>query len=93
MTKVIMHIDNYGEIFFDCLNHNSDYDICTIISTLCNVLVVETIRAHWQPKVYEPGHVTIEMSNADEKVAEVFRAVLRVFEDVQEQHPNQIKIY
>lgn len=93
MTKVMMHLENYNEIYFDCVNHSDDHDVCTIVSTLCNVLVMACNRARWKPSVYEEGHVMIDIPNASLGLQEVFYAVKNVFEEVAEQNPDNVKLY
>lgn len=93
MTKVIMHINKSGDIMFDCQNHAEDHDACTIMSTLCNVLVEATFMASNEPTIYNPGHVRIDITNADYPTLEVFRTVMNVIKQAAAQHPDFIKIY
>lgn len=92
MTKVLMNIDELNGIMYDCLNHSDDYDVCTIMSTLSNVLVEAALRAGYEPKEYQKGHVRIDIP-AGTSVTETFRAVEGVIHQVAEQHPEYIKIY
>jgi len=93
MTKVIMDIHEDGSIFFDCENHSDDYDVCTIVSTLCNVLVVASNRANFEPTEYKPGHVRIYIPKAEYPLIETFRAVEDTLKEVQKQNPKYVKIY
>lgn len=93
MTKVMMHINEAGDIMFDCLNHADDHDACTIMSALCNVLVEASFRAGSEPTVYNKGHVRIDLYHADYPIAEVFRTVEKVMRQAEKQHPDNIKIY
>ena len=93
MTKVIMNIDEHSNIMFDCINHADDHDVCTIISTLCNVLVEECFAIDKEPTVYNAGHVRIDITEAPYPVVEVFRVVGRQFNRVAIQNPDYIKIY
>ena len=93
MTKVIMNIDRHGNIMFDCLSHSDDHDVCTIISTLCNVLVEACLGAGYEPTMYAKGHVRIDMNKAPYPTTEVFRTVGRVMHQVAEQNPEHIRIY
>lgn len=93
MTKAIMNIDDLGNIFFDCINHADDHDACTIVSTLCNVLVEACFREDKEPTIYNKGHVRIDISNADEKTIAVFRTVEKVMLQAADQHPEHIQIY
>lgn len=93
MTKVIMNIDPLsGVIMYDCMMHADDYDVCTIISTLTNVLVETATRLCHPPAVYESGHVRIDMPYS-EKAAWMFETVFAVIQQAAEQHPDHIRIY
>ena len=93
MTMVMMHLNKAGDIMFDCDNHADDHDACTIMSTLCNVLVEATFMAGKEPTTYNPGHVRIDIFDADYPTLEVFRAVMGVIKQAAKQHPEFIKIY
>lgn len=94
MTKVIMNItSNRHDIFFDCENHAGDHDVCTIISTLCNVLVAHTLRLGAKPTEYKEGHVRIDLEYASQPTMEVFESVLMVFKEIEKNHPDTVKIY
>lgn len=93
MTKVIMNIDKQSNIMFDCMNHADDHDVCTIISTLCNVLVEECFAIGNEPTVYNPGHVRIDITEAPYPAIEVFRAVGKQIQRVSIQNPDHVKIY
>ena len=93
MTKVMLTADDYGKVFYDCLNHSEDYDVCTIMSTLSNVLVEACFRADYEPTEYSPGHVRIDMDKAPYPTVEVFRTVAGVINQVAQQNPDHIKIY
>ena len=93
MTKVMMNINKSGDIMFDCQNHADDHDVCTIMSTLCNVLVEATFNAGKEPTTYNPGHVRIDIYDADYSTLETFRAVMGVIKQAAAQHSEFIKIY
>jgi hypothetical protein len=93
MTKIIMNIDKDSNIMFDCQNHADDHDVCTIISTLCNVLVEATFRADYEPTIYNPGHVRIDIPKAQDDTLEIFETVMGVIKQAARQHPEFIKIY
>ena len=92
MTKVMMNIDEISGIFFDCINHAEDHDACTIMSTLCNVLVEECFHEGCEPTIYNKGHVRIDMPYS-ESAYKVFRIVEGVMHQAADQHPDHIKIY
>ena len=94
MTKVIISIaDNGGAFFFDCENHSDDHDVCTIASTLCNVIVSWCMERGYRIDDYKPGHVRITGDDCDKATDALLRTILRVFEQVQEQNPAFIKVY
>lgn len=93
MTKAIMQISPLDGVFFDCTAHADDHDACTIMSTLCNVLVEATLAADYEPTVYEEGHVRIDMEYSSEKTNHVFQTVWNVMKQAADQHPDYIKLY
>ena len=94
MTKVIISMgDEGGAFFFDCENHAGDHDVCTIASTLCNVVVARCQERGYKIDEYLPGHVRITGDKCDEGTNTVMRTVLRVFEELQRQNPDFVKIY
>lgn len=93
MTKVIMMISKNGTVMFDCLNHSDDHDVCTIVSTLCNVLVEACFQSGHEPTVYNKGHVRIDITEAPYPTLETFRIVDKLLRAVAEQNPDFVKIY
>ena len=93
MTKAIMQISPLDGVFFDCTAHADDHDACTIMSTLCNVLVEATLEADYEPTIYEAGHVRIDMEYASEKTNHVFQTVWNVMKQAEKQMPDYIKLY
>lgn len=94
MTKIIMDADHLSRtIMFDCQNHADNYDACTIISTLTNVLVEASMRAKCSPTAYGKGHVRLDIDNADDNTLYVFDTVYEVMKQAADQHPDYIKIY
>lgn len=94
MTKAIMDADPLQRtIMFDCQNHADDHDACTIISTLCNVLVEATFMAGYEPTVYNKGHVRIDIPCADDKTLHLFDAVWNVMRQAADQQSDYIKLY
>ena len=93
MTKVVFNYEKNGDILFDCMNHADDHDVCTIISTLCNVLVEECFAVDSEPTVYNPGHVRIDLYEASYPTLEVFRVVEKQIQHVAKQNPDFVKIY
>lgn len=94
MTKAIMDADPLQRtIMFDCQNHAGDHDACTIMATLCNVLVEASFRAGTSPTTYKPGHVRIDISGADDKTLYLFDAVWNVMKQAADQQPDYIRLY
>ena len=92
MTKAIFNFNNW-DIMFDCENHAGDHDVCTIVSTLCNVLVAAARKAGIEPTKYDKGHVRIDIHNAGYPTAEVFRLVEELMHSVADQYPEHVRIY
>ena len=94
MTKAIMDADPLARIImFDCQNHAGDHDACTIMATLCNVLVEASFQAGTSPTTYKPGHVRIDIHNADDKTLHVFNTVWSVMKQAADQQSDYIKLY
>lgn len=94
MTKAIMDTDPLQRtIMFDCQNHAGDHDACTIMATLCNVLVEATFRAGKEPTLYNKGHVRIDINDASDSTLDLFETVYGVMKQAERQQPDYIKIY
>lgn len=94
MTKAIMDADPLARtIMFDCQNHADDHDACTIMATLCNVLVEACFRSGQSPTTYKPGHVRIDISNADDKTIYLYQTVFEIMKQAERQMPEFIRIY
>ena len=94
MTKVIINTGEDGRsFFFDCENHSGDHDVCTVASTLCNVVVSRCQEKGYRIDDYRPGHVCAHGDHCDESTSAILRTVLHVFEELQEQNAGLIKIY
>ena len=94
MTEVMYDVHDLG-LMFDCTNHADDHDVCTIVSTLCNVLVEACMRFdnNFEPTIYEKGHVRIDLYMTDDTLIEIFDTVMGVIKQVEIQNPEHIKIY
>lgn len=92
MTKVFMNIDEISGMYYECMNHAGDHDVCTIVSTLSNVIAEECFIEGHEPTIYNKGHVRVDMPYSKEAYT-VFRAVEGVMNQVARQHPDHIKIY
>lgn len=93
MTKAILTIDESDNMMFDCINHADDHDACTIMSTLCNVMVQRTIDLDREPTIYNKGHVRIDIPNADQVTKAVFQTVYKVMEQAARQQSDFIRTY
>lgn len=93
MTKVILQIKDNGDLFYECMNHAGDHDVCTIMSTISNFLVEECFECGCEPTVYDKGHVRIDMSNAGELAKEIFRIAEKQISRLKAQNPEHIKVY
>ena len=92
MTKVFMNIDEISGMYYECIEHSGDHDVCTIVSTLSNVIVEQCYIEGHEPTIYNKGHVRVDMPySRDAQV--VFRAVEGVMRQAAHQLPDHIKIY
>ena len=92
MTKVMMNIDEISGMYYEVIEHSDDHDVCTIISTLSNVIVEECFVEGHEPTIYNSGHVRVDMPYSKEAYT-VFRAVEGVLHQVARQNPECVKIY
>lgn len=94
-TKVLFTYNKDGSLLFDCYNHAGDHDVCTIVSTLCNVLVEACVRfdLNFEPTIYNKGHVRIDLSMTNDEIREIFHVVEGVMHQAMHQHPEHIYIY
>lgn len=98
MTKVMCKMNNddikmEGSIFFDCMNHAGNREVCIMCSTLCNVLIAACERAKVGDVMTSDAHVQCNINNADGALLEVFASVMEVFKGVAEQFPDMCKVY
>lgn len=87
MTKVILTVHR-DSVFFECSGHSGDHDVCTIVSTLTNVLAVQS-----HPQVYDSGRVRIIDNDPSASTKAVFKAVEKCFHEAAKQHPDHLKVY
>lgn len=94
MTKVMSKIDEKNKsIFFDCMNHAGNREVCIMCSTLCCVLQAACERANVGNVMESDAHIQFSIDNADGTLMEVFASVMEVFKGVQEQFPDYCKVY
>lgn len=92
MTKVMLNISD-NEIFFDCENHAGNKLVCGNISTLCNVLVRATESENLCIDKYETGHVRIYIPKPNNTLKSVFSSVKKVFEALEDDNKDMLKMY
>ena len=93
MTQEIMYIDGKGSIYFDCRNHADMKDVCIMVSTLCNVLIMACRDHDIEPKEIADGHLCFDIPGAPYPLEQTFRWVQKVFEEIEAQFPDHFKIY
>ncbi len=94
MTKLIMDVrDDDSALYFECIMHVGDHDICTMVSTLCNVLVLRCDQRDYDVDIYNEGHVRINIERADAGTCAVARALLDSFMYLEEMYPDYVKVY
>lgn len=92
MTKVMINIDDISGMYYEAMTHADDHDVCTIVSTLSNVIVEQCFIEGHEPTIYNKGHVRVDMPYSKDAYT-VFRAVEGVMQQAARQHPDHIKIY
>lgn len=94
MTKVLIRVEeDDSRLYFECVEHSGDRDMCMRVSALCNVLVLRCRKRGYDVDVYEPGRVRIEISRADPATCAVVRALSDVFCALEEEYPDKVKVY
>lgn len=94
MTEVFTEIPDYGGyIYFEAYEHAGDHDMCIRCSALVNVLVVRCDRMNYNVDVYEPGHVRIEIQDADRQTLDTARSILDTFREYAEEFPEHVKVH
>lgn len=80
---------NDNEIQYDCINHADNHDVCLIMSTLSNVLVITAIEAGYTPDLYQCGHVKLTLPLT---AVEICRIVYNVMLQVMEQNEGYVRV-
>lgn len=93
MTRVIFHVGG-GSAYIDINMHSGDHDVCTMISTIANVIICGTEeRGNIVTKVYEPGHVRMCGEHIDTHDMHILEAARTALECIEDEHPEHIRIY
>lgn len=96
MTQMMMNIDAKGSIFFDCRDHAEDREICAMVSTICNMLIVACKRFDIEPKEISEGdiaHVCFDIPEAPEPLMLMFKSARDCFCELEDQFPFRVKVY
>lgn len=93
MTQQMMNIDAKGNIYFDCRNHARKVDVCIMVSTLCNVLIMACRELGIEPKEDEDGHLSFDIQEAPYPLVKTFQWVQKVFYEIEDQFPCYMKVY
>lgn len=93
MTQEMLNIDTRGNIYFDCRNHAEKVDVCIMASTLCNVLIVACAERGISPKEEADGHIVFDIIEAPGSLIDAFKAVHKVFVEIEDQFPFYMKVY
>lgn len=91
MTNVIASIEPRS-IYFEIHNHAGDHDVCTAISALTNVLVIECMHQGIDVKEYESGSVVIDINHPSKAMTAVALAVYRAMQILAEENHKFLKI-
>lgn len=90
MTRVtISH--RWPSVFVDVDGHAGDHDVCTIISTVCNMIVM-ALPENVEPEIYSDGRVRIIRDAAERKLIDVVMTAEDVFRELQDRYPDCIKV-
>ena len=93
MTEVRLNIVREdGPLWFDERGHAGDREVCGMISTLLNFLVVYMDERGFEPNVYSDGHVQYDIYMSNMHVNRVFRSVVKTLEALELQYPDNIKV-
>jgi uncharacterized protein YsxB (DUF464 family) len=93
MTEVRLEITREdGPLWFDCIGHAGDREVCGMISTLLNFLVVYMAGEGKCPSIYEPGHLQFEEYMSNKRINDVFKAVVTTLSELSVHYPDNLKI-
>ena len=94
MTTIRLDITREdGPLWFDCREHAGDREVCGMISTLLNFLVIYMSGEGVVPTVYEKGHLQFDLYVSNRNINKVFRAVETTLKSLETHYPEHIKVY
>lgn len=93
MTEIRLEITNEdGPLRFDSIGHAGDREVCGMISTLLNFLVIYMQGLGITPTIYEKGHLQFEIYVSNSHINKVFRDAVKTLEALEIHHPDNIKV-
>lgn len=94
MTTVRLDITREdGPLWFDAKDHAGDREVCGMISTVLNFLVIYMSELGVAPKIYDKGHLQFEVYVSNVHINRVFRAVETTLKQLETHYPEHIKVY
>jgi uncharacterized protein YsxB (DUF464 family) len=94
MTTVRLDITREdGPLWFDAKDDAGDREVCGMISTVLNFLVIYMSELGVAPKIYDKGHLQFELYVTNTHINRVFRAVETTLKQLEIHYPEHIKVY
>lgn len=94
MTTVRLDITREdGPLWFDAQDHAGDREVCGMISTVLNFLVIYMSELGETPKIYDKGHLQFDLYVSNTHINRVFRAVETTLKQLETYYPDHIKVY
>ena len=94
MTEVRLDITREdGPLWFDVRYHAGDREVCGMISTVLNFLVIYMAEMGVSPEVYDKGHLQFELYISNIHINRVFRAVETTLKALEMHYPEHIKVH
>lgn len=88
MTTITLSY-SWCSVYYECKNHAGDHDLCTIISTISN-MIVSALPEGVMPDKYESGHVLIQRVMPERQLLEVVKTAEKVLRGLAEDNPKYI---
>lgn len=94
MTTVRLDITREdGPLWFDVKDHAGDREVCGMISSVLNFLVIYMSELGETPKIYDKGHLQFDLYTTNTHINRVFRAVETTLKSLEIHYPEHIKVY